>query len=145
MNDVNLANGQKFIYTVLPDFKPVRLVDIYYNEELMPDETEAGDTLTCILGFTNPYPDTLTIGEDNTQLLLLLADKKQRRAVPIDLHLTLPPSNPDETITLMTRIKAGIPADLPESGYDMGFAISRAPLGFWYNSPRHRIEILSGK
>ena len=89
--------------------------------------------------------DTLTIGEDNTQLLLLLADKKLRRAVPIDLHLTLPPSNPDETITLMTRIKAGIPADLPESGYDMGFAISRAPLGFWYNSPRHRIEILSGK
>ena len=145
MNDINLANGQKFIYTVLPDFKPVRLVDIYYNEKLMPDETEAGDTLTCILGFTNPYPDTLTIGEDNTQLLLLLADKKLRRAVPIDLHLTLPPSNPDETITLMTRIKADIPADLPESGYDMGFAISRAPLGFWYNSPRHRIEILSGK
>lgn len=38
MNAVSLANGQKFIYTEISDFKPVRLVDIYYNEELVPEK-----------------------------------------------------------------------------------------------------------
>ena len=30
---------------------------------------------------------------------------------------------------------------MPEKTYDMGFAVSRAPLSFWYNSPRHRIVV----
>ena len=54
MNAVSLANGQKFIYTEISDFKPVRLVDIYYNEELVPEKMAGGDTLSCILGLTNP-------------------------------------------------------------------------------------------
>lgn len=145
MNAVSLANGQKFIYTEISDFKPVRLVDIYYNDEQIPEKMAGGDTLSCILGLTNPYPDTITIGQDHTQLFLLLSAKKLRRVVPVDLQLALPPSNSKETVTTMTRIKVAIPDDLPEKTYDMGFAVSRAPLSFWYNSPRHSLEIRTEK
>ena len=145
MNGISLANGQKFVYNVIPSFKPVRLTTVYYNEEMMPEEIAAGDTLSCIVGLTNPYPDTIKVGSDNTQLLLLLSDKKLRRAVPVDLQVVLPPATKEESVTVMTKVKAAIPADLPAQSYDLGFAIQRAPLSFGYNSSKYRIKILSDK
>lgn len=92
-----------------------------------------------------PYGYGVGIGQDHTQLFLLLSAKKLRRIVPVDLQLVLPPSTTKETVTTMTRIKVAIPDDLPEKTYDMGFAISRTPLSFWYNSPRHNLEIRTEK
>ena len=68
-----------------------------------------------------------------------------RRAVPVDLQVVLPPATEEESVTVMTKVKAAIPADLPAQSYDLGFAIQRAPLSFGYNSSKYRIKILSDK
>lgn len=135
-NEVALANGYKFSYTLIDDFRPVRLVEVRYDEQSLPRQVSPHDSIVCTLTLHNPYPYDITINGKDTRFYMLFAAKKVRHAIPVDLHITLPASGDVSTAVTIEGLDK-----LQNNIYDTGFAIGRAPLNFWYNSARTQIEI----
>ena len=135
---LDLPRGERFCYTTVEDFHPVRKVDIRWETPL--EKVSAGETLTIPLSITNPYPYEIKIDGDSIRLAIVWHKLgTATAAIPIAGFQAVLPAHG----TLNETVSVTVPGRdvLPEGKYQTGFTLLAPPLASWFCGPQHSIEI----
>ena len=140
VKSVKLANGKMFNYVALPNFRPVRKVEIEAEGFQMPEQMRSGEKIATTLSIYNPYPyDIVVDGKEHT-----LEISWRWRTRPCT-YFTLT----DQCFTIAAGERAEVDVEftlpdseqLPEREYTVGFAVRHRDIPSWYNSERYTTRV----
>lgn len=135
VQSVQLANGKWFTWLVDSDFHPVRQVDIVF--EGLAAEVRPGEQLRLRLHIKNPYPYAIEVGEQVTLGMLWKHGRFRVEEFPTDVRCVLPPEGAAQVEVLFI-----VPAELADTGFDVGFALRREGYTNWFNGKPLPTEVL---
>ncbi len=134
---IELANGKKFSWMTVSDFRPVREVKIEVLSEV-PEVVTHGKTLRFEADFVNPYDYDVTISKSGTPLRIVWGRNKE-----VFNEYTI--ETETFTIPAKARLKKSfefvVPNNLDKPEYRVGLIIKNSPLESWFNSDEYKIEI----
>lgn len=135
VHTLELANGQTFRYYVDPDFRPVREVNIAV--EGLSRKVAQGDTLRMELRLENPYDYAIEVGADSLTLGMLWKwGRFDVTEVDTGLHFTLPAGG-----SVVEHFETVVPAELAGRDCQVGFALRKQGLRYWFNGKSQRVEV----
>ncbi|MDR2885370.1 MAG: hypothetical protein LBU95_01130, partial [Rikenellaceae bacterium] len=143
-DDLQLANGMGFSYEVVRDFHPVRLVTVTPAIPV-PASATPGETFGLPVVIHNPYPYDIRASPDSISLNVVWGIQKRREFSEITLQLdTLLRAESSLSLTLDVPALSvpEPPAEFTEGEYNMGFTLHNPPVGYWYNSPRWKVDMI---
>ncbi|MBQ4279330.1 MAG: glycosyltransferase family 39 protein [Rikenellaceae bacterium] len=135
---VTLPDGTVFRYRIVDDFRPVRLVDVRFDE---PQGTlHASDTLRIPLTMANPYPYDITVDGDSVRLAM--AWRKLGTAtetIPVEGFRAVLPAGGTIADTVVFAVPDA--GRLPAGRYQTGFTLLAPPLTPWFCGQQSHLEI----
>ena len=130
---VELANGKWFTWTVVDDFRPVRLVDVVCR---WPQSVRPGESLRLELRMENPYPYAIEIGGETTLVLVARSRERGIEEFPTEVAATLPTGG-SATAEVGFRVPEAWAGTKPE----VGFTLRREGYTYWFNGKSRRLRV----
>ncbi len=130
---VELANGKWFTWTVVDDFRPVRLVDVVCE---WPRSVRPGECLHLALRIENPYPYAVEIGRETS---LVLAARSRERGIeefPAGVVATIPAGG-----SATAEVDFRVPEAWGGSRPEVGFVLRREGYTYWFNGKSRRLRV----
>lgn len=135
---IELANGKKFAWVTVTDFRPVREVEIEVLNEI-PEAVTHGKTIRFQTEIKNPYDYDITISKNGTPLKIVWGRNKEIfKEYTIDVATFSIPAGS----SVSKEFEFVVPNDLDKPEYRMGLIIKNKPLESWFNSDEFKIEIV---
>ena len=131
---VELTNGKWFTWTVVDNFRPVRLVNILC--ETWPRNVQPGERLHLVLRIENPYSYDIEIGNETSLVLVARNRKRGIEEFSTDVVATLPAGG-SATVEVDFRVPETWAGSRPE----VGFTLRREGYTYWFNGQSHRLKV----
>lgn len=131
---VELTNGKWFTWTVVDNFRPVRLVNILC--ETWPRNVQPGENLHLVLRMENPYSYDIEIGNETSLVLVARNRKRGIEEFSTDVVATLPAGG-SATVEVDFRVPETWAGCRPE----VGFTLRREGYTYWFNGQSHRLKV----
>lgn len=134
---IELANGKTFSWITIPDFHPVREIDIEILNDI-PKTVAHGDTIKFQTTIKNPYEYDVNISKKDNALKIVWGVNKEFFK---EYHIDVEPFTVPAGSSIKKDFEFVIPDNLSKPKYRMGFIIKNGRMLSWFNSDEYKIKI----
>lgn len=134
---IELDNGRSFTWRTIPDFYPVREVEIDVLNEI-PEVVSHGDTIRFQTEIKNPYDYDVKISKDGKALKIAWGRNKEFFK---EYFISSEPFTVPANSTVRKDFESVVPDNLDKPEYRMGLIITNHPVRSWFNSDEYKIKI----